>query len=112
MQISIFDHGPPPPCPQPFNLAAHVLRRAPDLPGKVALSVLGPGGADDWTFARLEAAVGACDGPMKPGDIGLDAARYGEAVAHAHEIRDRFSFLDLAAHTGRLAGFAEREAAR
>ncbi|MCB1970345.1 MAG: iron-containing alcohol dehydrogenase [Geminicoccaceae bacterium] len=63
-------------------------------------------------LARLEAAVGACDGPMKPGDIGLDAARYGEAVAHAHEIRDRFSFLDLAAHTGRLAGFAEREAAR
>lgn len=83
MQISVFDHGPPPPCPQPFNLAAHVLRRASDLPGKVALSVLGPEGADDWTFARLEAAVrgtgtGLLQAGLNPGDIVL--MRLGNTV--------------------------------
>ncbi|MFD0908800.1 class I adenylate-forming enzyme family protein [Ruegeria arenilitoris] len=55
--LSIFDQGPPPPCPTPFNLAAHALRRADATPDKVALSVLRADGSDDWTFAQLKSAV-------------------------------------------------------
>ena len=47
------------PCPAPFNLAAHVLRHADDLGDKIALSLLGPDGSEDWTYARLAAAVPA-----------------------------------------------------
>ncbi len=54
---AIFDHGPPPPCPAPFNLAGHVLARAGERPDKVALAVLGLSGAERWSYARLEAAV-------------------------------------------------------
>ncbi|MDA7428897.1 class I adenylate-forming enzyme family protein [Primorskyibacter aestuariivivens] len=54
---ALFDQGPPPPCPATFNLAAHVLRHAQDMPDKVALAVLGPARAERWSFARLESAV-------------------------------------------------------
>jgi acyl-CoA synthetase (AMP-forming)/AMP-acid ligase II len=54
---AIFDQGPPPPCPAPFNMAAHVLSRAQDRPDKVALAVLGVSGAERWSYARLAAAV-------------------------------------------------------
>lgn len=54
---SLFDLGPPPPCPAPFNLAAFVLRHAGDLPDKIALSLMGPNRATRWSYARLEAAV-------------------------------------------------------
>ncbi len=82
--LSVFDHGPPPPCPRPFNLAAHVLRRAAAQPDKVALSVLGGEGADDWTYRRLEAAVrgtgtGLLRAGLTPGDILL--MRMGNTVA-------------------------------
>ena len=60
---AIFDHGPPPPCPAPFNLAAYVLARAGALPDKPALVVISQGGAEAWSYARLEAAVlGAASG--------------------------------------------------
>lgn len=55
--LSVFDHGAPPPCPAPFNLAAHVLAHAPEQPDKIALAVLGLGGARRWSYARLERAV-------------------------------------------------------
>jgi len=48
---------PFPPCPAPFNLAAHVLRRADALPDKVALAVLGLSRAERWSYGRLKAAV-------------------------------------------------------
>ena len=54
---ALIDRGPPPPCPAPFNLAAHVLGRAATLPDKVALAVIGLAGAERWSFARLERAV-------------------------------------------------------
>ncbi|NHX28174.1 AMP-binding protein, partial [Escherichia coli] len=57
MTVSIFDQGPPPPCPAPFNMAAYVLGHARDLPDKIALAVVGPRGAERWSYARLEAAV-------------------------------------------------------
>lgn len=73
---------------------------------------------DDWrrTLARLsvppvrlEATLAAAGAATKPAAIDLDPDVYREAVAHAHEIRDRFTFLDLAAATGQLAEFATRE---
>ncbi|MCO8144359.1 acyl--CoA ligase [Rhodovulum tesquicola] len=54
---AIYDEGAPPPCPTPFNLAAHVLAPAACTPEKVALAVIGPHGAERWSYARLEAAV-------------------------------------------------------
>jgi acyl-coenzyme A synthetase/AMP-(fatty) acid ligase len=52
--MSEFTHGPPPPCPAPFNMAAHVLGRADALPDKVALVVPGQ---TEWTFGALKSAV-------------------------------------------------------
>ncbi|MFZ5961696.1 class I adenylate-forming enzyme family protein [Thalassococcus sp. BH17M4-6] len=81
--LSIFDHGPFAPCPQPFNMAAHVLRRAADTPDKIALAVLHPTRAERWSFARLEAAVrgtatGLLQSGLTPGDIVL--MRLGNTV--------------------------------
>ncbi len=81
--LSIFDQGPPPPCPSPFNLAAHVLGRADALADKVALSILHPDGTDDWTYARLQKAVrgtgtGLLRAGLAPGQIVL--LRLGNTV--------------------------------
>ena len=57
-------------------------------------------------MARLLAAAG---GPLTAGDLGLDAAFYREAVIHCREMRNRFSFLDIAADAGMLADFAAGE---
>jgi acyl-coenzyme A synthetase/AMP-(fatty) acid ligase len=70
---AILDQGPPPPCPAPFNLAAYVLSRAQELGSKTALAVISPGGAEHWSYARLEAAVlGTASGflaeGLRPGD--------------------------------------------
>ncbi len=70
---AIFDQGPPPPCPAPFNLGAYVLGRAKELGSKIALSVVTPDAAEDWSYARLEAAVlGTANGflsqGLRPGD--------------------------------------------
>jgi acyl-coenzyme A synthetase/AMP-(fatty) acid ligase len=81
--LSVFDHGPPPPCPTPFNLAAHVLRLAQVTADKIALSVLQAGASDDWTYRELESAVrgtgtGLLDAGLAPGDIVL--MRLGNTV--------------------------------
>lgn len=54
---SVFDQGPPPPCPAPFNLAAHVLGQVGATPDKIALSILHRDRTEDWTFAQVERAV-------------------------------------------------------
>ncbi|KIC26689.1 MULTISPECIES: class I adenylate-forming enzyme family protein [unclassified Leisingera] len=81
--LSVFDQGPFAPCPSPFNLAAHVLRHAARLAGKTALSVLDGDAPDDWSYARLEAAVrgtgtGMLRAGLVPGDIVL--MRLGNTV--------------------------------
>ncbi|MEO9777566.1 MAG: class I adenylate-forming enzyme family protein [Sedimentitalea sp.] len=81
--LSIFDNGPPPPCPDPFNLAAHVLGRASTHASKVALSVLSQNGSQDWTYSELENAVrgtgtGLLNAGLRPGDIVL--MRLGNTV--------------------------------
>ncbi|RMD93982.1 MAG: long-chain fatty acid--CoA ligase [Alphaproteobacteria bacterium] len=70
---AIFDEGPPPPCPEPFNLAAYVLGRAAERADRNALIVVHPAGAERWSYARLEAAVrGTAAGllalGLEPGD--------------------------------------------
>lgn len=55
--LSIFDQGASPPCPAPFNLAAHVLAAGQSCPEKTALAIIGPDGAELWSYARLRAAV-------------------------------------------------------
>ena len=70
---ALLDHGPPPPCPARFNLAAHVLNAAARQPDKVALAVIGLSGAERWSYARLEAAVrgtatGLLEAGLAPGD--------------------------------------------
>ncbi|WP_299416911.1 class I adenylate-forming enzyme family protein [uncultured Sulfitobacter sp.] len=63
--LSVFDHGPPPPCPAPFNMAAHVLGHADMAPDKIALSILG---VEEWTYAALKAAVlGTATGLLQAG---------------------------------------------
>lgn len=56
-KISLFDQGPPPPCPADFNLAQFVLRHAARTPDKDALVLVAPDGTQSWSFARLENAV-------------------------------------------------------
>ncbi|GHG94659.1 class I adenylate-forming enzyme family protein [Pseudodonghicola xiamenensis] len=80
---SVFDQGLPPPCPAPFNLAAHVLRHAEAVPEKIALSVLRLGGSEDWSYARLAQAVrgtgaGLLARGLRPGQILL--MRLGNTV--------------------------------
>ena len=57
---SVFDQGPWPPCPRPFNLAAHVLASADRVPDKIALAVVKPTGAQRWSYGRLKQAVLGC----------------------------------------------------
>lgn len=60
-------------------------------------------------LARLDAVMESA-GLIRSGEgLGLDRTFWQEAVGHAHEIRDRFSFLDLAWHTGLLEPFVEGE---
>ena len=73
----------PPPCPAPFNLAAHVLGKADILADKIALSVLGAEGCEDWTYGALAAAVrgtgtGLLQAGLEPGQIVL--MRLGNSV--------------------------------
>ena len=81
--LSLFDQGPPPPCPADFNLAAHVLARGETLPDRIALEIVGPETRERWSFARLIAAVrGAGTGllacGLSPGDAVL--LRLGNTV--------------------------------
>ncbi len=81
--LSIFDQGPPPPCPAPFNLAAHVLGRAEVCAQKTALSVLGPSGSRDWSYEALARSVrgtgtGLLNAGLSPGDVLL--MRLGNTV--------------------------------
>ncbi len=70
---SLFDQGPHAPCPNPFNLAAHVLGRADACADKIALAVLGQHDADLWSYARLKSAIlgtgtGLLKAGLRPGD--------------------------------------------
>jgi acyl-coenzyme A synthetase/AMP-(fatty) acid ligase len=78
--ISEFNQGQPPPCPAPFNMAAHVLARGALTPDKIALSVLG---GPDMTYDALRAAVlGTAAGLVRRGAVAGDRVlmRLGNTV--------------------------------
>ena len=58
---------------------------------------------------EMERLLRAAHGPLTAADLGLDPAFYREAVVHCREMRDRFSFLDIAADAGMLDTFAAGE---
>ncbi|CAD0185482.1 Benzoate--CoA ligase [Ruegeria sp. THAF57] len=81
--LSVFDQGPALACPSPFNLAAHVLRQADRLAGKIALSVVGSTKAQHWSYTQLKRAIlgtgtGLLQSGLNPGDIAL--MRLGNTV--------------------------------
>ena len=55
--LSVVEGPTPPPCPAPFNLAAYVLSQAEARADRIALAIVGPSGAERWSYARLRAAV-------------------------------------------------------
>ncbi len=59
--------------------------------------------------AVLERYLAAAGGPTKATALGFPAEFYREAVMHAHEMRDRFSFADIAAASGTMAQLASAE---
>ena len=59
---------------------------------------------------EMRARLAAAGGPTTAGELGLPAALYREAVRHAHEMRNRFSFADLACDAGLLDDLAAAEA--
>jgi glycerol-1-phosphate dehydrogenase [NAD(P)+] len=56
--------------------------------------------------ATIEAVLRAAGAPTRSEDIHVPAAFYRDAVRHAREIRDRYTFLDLAGDAGLLEPFA------
>src|SRR5664279_2875618 len=46
---------------------------------------------------RLNAVLAAAGAPTTPAALGYPDALFGEAFAHARELRDRYTFLDFAA---------------
>ena len=52
--------------------------------------------------AQVEAALAKVEAPRRYGAIGLPRTTFKEAILHAREIRNRYTFLDLAADSGLL----------
>jgi glycerol-1-phosphate dehydrogenase [NAD(P)+] len=52
--------------------------------------------------AQIEAALAEAEAPRRYSAIGLPRTTFKDAVLHAREIRDRYTFLDLAADSGLL----------
>lgn len=74
--LSVFDQGPPPPCPTPFNMAAYVLTGAAPDPDTIAVSILGAELGESWSYGDLTAAVrgtgtGLLQAGCVPGDLVL-----------------------------------------
>jgi len=51
---------------------------------------------------NLQAALAAAGAPTEPKAISVDDALYADAVRHARELRNRYTFLDLAGDAGEL----------
>ncbi|ESZ68110.1 glycerol 1-phosphate dehydrogenase (L-arabinose utilization protein) protein [Mesorhizobium sp. L103C119B0] len=59
--------------------------------------------------AEMVRLLTAAGGPLTAADLGLPVDFYREAVVHCREMRNRYSFLDLAADSGLLEDFAAGE---
>lgn len=58
---------------------------------------------------ELERLLEASGGPVTAEGLGVPIAFYREAVCHAHEMRNRYSFVDIADSTGILNDIAAQE---
>ena len=63
MTVAVFDQGPPPPCPHPFNMAAHVLAGGDSTPDKAALIIAGET-SQSFSFAEITARVRGFGGAL------------------------------------------------
>ncbi len=59
--------------------------------------------------SEMETMLEAAKSPGSARDLGLSVEFYREAVRHNHEMRNRFSFVDVAADSGVLGDFADGE---
>lgn len=59
--------------------------------------------------AEMERLLKSAGGPTTAKELGVPADFYREAIVHSREMRNRFSFLDLAADAGALEAFAAGE---
>lgn len=59
---------------------------------------------------EMERMLREAGGPLTAADLGLPVESYREAVIHSREMRNRYSFIDVAADEGILADFASGEA--
>lgn len=59
--------------------------------------------------AEMEKLLSDAGAPTTAADLGLDLDFYRQAVRHGHEMRDRFSFVDIAANTGLLEDFVSAQ---
>ncbi len=55
--------------------------------------------------SELETVLSRANAPLRPEDLGWTQRFYRDAVRHAREIRNRYTFLDLAAQSDRLEQF-------
>ena len=60
--------------------------------------------------AELEAALAAAGAPRRGADLGWSPAFERTALVRARQIRNRYTFLDLAEEAGRLGAFASATA--
>ena len=65
LSVSVLDGVRWPPCPAPFNLAAHALAQAPRLGSKCALEIVGPARVERWRYDALAAAVLSAGGGLR-----------------------------------------------
>ena len=58
---------------------------------------------------EMEEMLKSSGGPVNHMELGVDANLYRDAIVHCREMRNRFSFLDIAADAGLLEDFASEE---
>ena len=92
---AIFDRGPPPECPDEFNLARYVLAHASQSPDKTALEILTAPGqvSESWTFSQLRSKVLATASGLA--ELGLSQ---GDKLVLRLGHRSDFPILFLAAN--------------
>ena len=82
-----------------FN--AHIAQLWPALRQELARFII--------PVDEMKRLLEAAGGPTTAAELGLDPAFYREAVVHCREMRNRFSFLDIAADADTLDAFAAGE---
>jgi len=83
------------------NLNAKLKVMWPELCGQLRAMLL--------PVKAMESALRAAGGPTTAAELGLDLDIWREALLYAREIRNRWSFLDLAADAGLLEDFVNQE---